>query len=172
MLFRSDHSVAHNDHRGGEHHDRDACSIHYDAHADKSYLSLHDKPPSSLMSTPTPLHLPSHLPYPIKIVSFDVQQSKTVERGTRLLTYSFTHVSKETGKEVRFGTWDSPIEGTVDSWVYKLNEVISARRSTEEPAIKITEPCKHEIQLHGLCCVCGKDMTRLVATYRVARVFC
>lgn len=115
------------------------------------------------MSSPTPLHLPPHLPYPIKIVSYAVQPANDVKRGARLLTYSFKYASKETGEELRFGTWDSPIEGTLDSWAFKLNESISARTSAEIAAVKITEPCKHEIQLHGLCCVCGKDMTRSVA---------
>ena len=112
------------------------------------------------MSTPTPLHLPTHFPYPIKITSIAVLPDAPVDRGTRLLTYSFTHVSKEDGREVRFGTWDSPIEGTVHSWVFKLGDTISARRSADSPAINVTEPCKHEVQLHGLCCLCGKDMTK------------
>lgn len=134
-----------------------------------SLTSLHAH--SHLMSTSTPLHLPTHLPYPIKIVAHAVQPSATVQRGTRLLTYSFLHTSKETGQETRFGTWDSPIEGVVDSWVFKLNDTISARRSVDTPAIKITEPCKHEIQLHGLCCVCGKDMTRYVLNVSITPNF-
>lgn len=76
-----------------------------------------------------------------------------------MLSYSFTHDSPETGKEIRFGTWDSNIEGTVDSWAFKPGDTVSQRKARELPAIKILEPCKHGIQLGGLCCICGKDMT-------------
>ncbi|KAI0347959.1 hypothetical protein BDW22DRAFT_1350081 [Trametopsis cervina] len=111
------------------------------------------------MSSPTELFLPPHLPYPIKVVAHAVQSRAAIERGTRLLSYSFTHISADNEKEVRFGTWDSSIEGTVDSWLLKPGETVSLRRATEIPAIKVTEPCKHGMQIGGLCCLCGKDMT-------------
>ena len=112
-----------------------------------------------LMSDTTELFLPPHLPYPIKVVAHAVRPAESVQRGTRLLSYSFTHDSPETGKEIRFGTWDSSIEGSVDSWAFKPGDTVSQRRAREIPAIKILEPCKHGIQLGGLCCICGKDMT-------------
>ncbi|KIP11789.1 hypothetical protein PHLGIDRAFT_27787 [Phlebiopsis gigantea 11061_1 CR5-6] len=111
------------------------------------------------MSDTTELFLPPHLPYPIKVVAHAVHPAESVQRGTRLLSYSFTHDSPETGKEIRFGTWDSSIEGSVDSWAFRPGDVVSQRRAREVPAIKILEPCKHGIQLGGLCCICGKDMT-------------
>lgn len=111
------------------------------------------------MSDTTELFLPPYLPYPIKVVAHGAQPGDTVQRGTRLLSYSFTHDSPETGKEIRFGTWDSNIEGTVDSWAFKPGDTVSQRKAREVPAIKILEPCKHGIQLGGLCCICGKDMT-------------
>ncbi|GJE86193.1 RNA polymerase II subunit A C-terminal domain phosphatase [Phanerochaete sordida] len=111
------------------------------------------------MSDPTELYLPPHLPYPIKVVAHEVHPAHTVQRGTRLLSYSFTHHSTEAGKETRFGTWDSSIEGTVDSWAFKPGDTVSQRRAREQAAIKILEPCKHGIQIGGLCCLCGKDMT-------------
>lgn len=116
------------------------------------------------MSDPTELYLPPHLPYPIKVVAHEVQPTDTVQRGTRLLSYSFTHKSPETGKETRFGTWDSSIEGTVDSWTFKPGDIVSQRKATEQPAIRILEPCKHGIQVSGLCALCGKDMTECVNT--------
>ena len=111
------------------------------------------------MSSPTDLYLPPHLPYPIKIVAHAVQPNANIERGTRLLSYSFSHISPQNGKEIRFGTWDSTIEGTVASWGFKQGESVSKRHAAEVPAIKVTEPCKHGMQLSGLCCLCGKDMT-------------
>lgn len=114
------------------------------------------------MSETTDLYLPPHLPYPVKIVAHAVQPTASIERGTRLLSYSFTHVTKEDERETRFGTWDSSVEGTVDKWVFKVGDTISQRRATETPALKVLEPCKHGMQLGGLCCLCGKDMTRYV----------
>ncbi|KAI0931282.1 hypothetical protein AcW1_001269 [Taiwanofungus camphoratus] len=113
------------------------------------------------MSSPTEFRLPPDLPYPIKIVSHTVQPSATVDRGTRLLSYSFTHAPPDATAqpEVRFGTWDSSFEGTVEKWGFKQGEAVSARKAKEVPAIYVTEPCKHSIQLHGLCGICGKDMT-------------
>lgn len=111
------------------------------------------------MSDPTELFLPQNLPYPIKVVAHAVHPADAVQRGTRLLSYSFTHRSHDEGTETRFGTWDSAIEGTVDSWGFRPGESVSQRRARETPAIKILEPCKHGIQLGGLCCICGKDMT-------------
>ena len=112
-----------------------------------------------LMSDTTELFLPLHLPYPIKVVAHAVQPADSVQRGTRLLSYSFTHTPPDEGTEVRFGTWDCAIEGTVDSWGFRAGETVSQRKARELPAIKILEPCKHGMQIGGLCCLCGKDMT-------------
>ncbi|KAJ8596296.1 hypothetical protein M405DRAFT_757888 [Rhizopogon salebrosus TDB-379] len=113
------------------------------------------------MSSPTDILFPPALPYPIKVASLDVQLGASVQRGTRLLTYSFVYLSPATGSkpETRFGTWDCSIEGTIDSWKVKVGDVISAQRAKQKPIICITEPCKHGVQIGGLCGLCGKDMT-------------
>jgi RNA polymerase II subunit A-like phosphatase len=113
------------------------------------------------MSSPTELHLPPTLPYPIKVISLDANVSASIERGTRLLSYSFVHISgaPESQLETRFGTWDSAVEGTLDSWKIKPGDVISDRRAREKTVVVVTEPCKHGVQIGGLCGLCGKDMT-------------
>lgn len=112
------------------------------------------------MSTSTELYLPPELPYPIKIAAHAVRISDNVDRGTRLLSYSYVHTSPaESEPETRFGTWDSTIEGTVDRWGFRQGETVSARKARDAAAIYIIEPCKHGVQLGGLCCLCGKDMT-------------
>jgi len=110
---------------------------------------------------PTTVSLPSYLPFPIKIVSLDARPDENVSRGTRLLSYSFTHVSKDpkVPPEMRFGTWDSTLDGTLVSWHVKVGDVISARRARER-VVEIREPCKHGMQVGGLCVICGKDMTK------------
>jgi len=114
------------------------------------------------MESTTELSLPPDLPFPVTISSLDLQESSQVDRGTRLLTYSFTYTFRTTGtSETRFGTWDSPIEGTLEAWKVKPGDVISQKHSKEGVAV-IKEPCKHEIMIEGLCGICGKDVTMFV----------
>ena len=114
-------------------------------------------------SSPTELYLPQHLDYPIKVLSLDVSKNDHVQRGTRLLSYSFVYLptaSPDPKPETRFGTWDSAIEGTLKSWNIKVGDVISQKRARDKPVVTIIEPCKHGMQLGGLCVLCGKDMTK------------
>jgi RNA polymerase II subunit A-like phosphatase len=113
------------------------------------------------MASSTELYLPTNLPYPIKIVSLAFSPGTSIERGNNLLNYSYTYVppEKNSSPEVRYGSWDSPIEGTLDNWKIRPGDHVSARRAIEKPILFVTEPCKHGIQLGGLCCLCGKDMT-------------
>ncbi|KAF7970876.1 hypothetical protein HWV62_22700 [Athelia sp. TMB] len=114
-----------------------------------------------LWTDPTPLHLPSTLPFPIKVVSLDAPLRTPVTRGTRLLTYSFVYLpaAPNAEPETRFGTWDSSIEGALERWAVKAGDVVSARRARERCALEILEPCTHGVQIGGLCGLCGKDMT-------------
>lgn len=116
-------------------------------------------------SNPTELFLPHSFPFPIKIISLEAKLHDTVHRGSRLLTYSFVHTSKSPAvdPETRFGTWDAAIEGTLDSWNLSAGDVISKNKAKDTPALIIIEPCKHGIQLGGLCVLCGKDMTKSVS---------
>ncbi|KAH7914757.1 hypothetical protein BJ138DRAFT_1078820 [Hygrophoropsis aurantiaca] len=113
------------------------------------------------MSSLTELHLPPNLPYPIKIASLDVKPGAPVQRGARLLSYSFAYLPAiaSAQPEMRFGTWDCSVEGTIDSWKVKVGDVISQQRAKQRPAISVSEPCKHGVQIGGLCGLCGKDMT-------------
>ncbi|KAL0951753.1 hypothetical protein HGRIS_008425 [Hohenbuehelia grisea] len=113
------------------------------------------------MSNPTALYLPHSFPFPIKITSLDSAANQSIARGARLLSYSFVHLAAQPGSqpETRFGTWDSTIEGTVESWNFKPGDVISARKAKDKPVVFILEPCTHGIQVGGLCGLCGKDMT-------------
>ncbi|KXN90103.1 RNA polymerase II subunit A C-terminal domain phosphatase [Leucoagaricus sp. SymC.cos] len=114
-------------------------------------------------ASPSELFLPQAFPFPIKIVALEAKPADSVKRGTRLLTYSFAYIPKTPGvnPETRFGTWDAAIEGTLDSWKLKPGDVISKNKARDKPAVIIIEPCKHGIQLGGLCVLCGKDMTNV-----------
>ncbi|TFK41987.1 hypothetical protein BDQ12DRAFT_677487 [Crucibulum laeve] len=116
--------------------------------------------------SPTELRLPQTFPYPIKVVSIDAASQSSVQRGARLLTYSFVYLplaakrDQHIQPETRFGTWDSSVEGTITSWNIKAGDVISQNKASR-PVVVVNEPCKHGMQIGGLCALCGKDMTNL-----------
>ena len=112
------------------------------------------------MSSPTQLKLPNSLPYPVKLLHLAAPPNTEVQRGTRLLDYSFAYLSSDGQTESRFGTWDSPLDGTVTRWLFNKGEVIHRSRAEDSPAVSILEPCKHGIVFGGLCGICGKDLTR------------
>ncbi|KAF9453897.1 hypothetical protein P691DRAFT_791077 [Macrolepiota fuliginosa MF-IS2] len=114
-------------------------------------------------SSATELFLPHSFPFPIKIVALEAKPQDNVNRGTRLLTYSFVHISTTPGvnPETRFGTWDAAIEGTLDCWKVKAGDVISQKKAKDKPVVIVIEPCKHGMQVGGLCVLCGKDMTNI-----------
>jgi RNA polymerase II subunit A-like phosphatase len=117
----------------------------------------------------TELYLPSSLPFPIKIIRIPLKPPVEISRGTNLLSYSYVHYDKPTADEpepepeVRYGTWDSPIEGVMDKWNIRPGDTVSARQARGKPVLLVNEPCKHGMQLGGLCCLCGKDMTECVS---------
>jgi RNA polymerase II subunit A C-terminal domain phosphatase len=114
------------------------------------------------MSDPTELYLPQTFPYPIKVVSLDARTTTNITRGTRLLTYSFLYTPAGRKPETRFGTWDSAAEGELKTWRVKQGDLVTERRAREQPVALIIEPCKHGVQIGGLCGLCGKDMTECV----------
>ncbi|KAJ2927695.1 hypothetical protein H1R20_g9386, partial [Candolleomyces eurysporus] len=107
---------------------------------------------------PTELFLPASFPYPLTVVSLDAPVDSKVNRGTRLLSYSYVYHPKDKTERptTRFGTWDSTAEGDLTRWNLKVGDVVS---SCEEAVVLILEPCKHGVQLGGLCALCGKDLT-------------
>ncbi|GBE77556.1 RNA polymerase II subunit A C-terminal domain phosphatase [Sparassis crispa] len=111
------------------------------------------------MSSDTELFLPTTFPYPIRLVALAAHPDDKIHRGARLLSYSFTYTPPGASPELRFGTWDSSMEGTVKRWSFREGDIISARKAKEVAAVYVNEPCKHGVQLGGLCCLCGKDMT-------------
>jgi RNA polymerase II subunit A C-terminal domain phosphatase len=109
------------------------------------------------MSEQTDLSLPALLPYPVKITKLLVSSGDTIERTQPLLDYSFKYKSPETGKtETRYGTWESKVDGKVEFWNVDRGDEIEKDYG---PVLVVTEPCKHGMQLAGMCTICGKDMT-------------
>ena len=114
-----------------------------------------------MSSSSSQIFLPPGTPFPVKVVKIQARASDSVQRGSPLLTYSFTSQPLEPGgpTQVLFGIWDCPVEGTIERWCVKERDVITNEKKV---VLHITEPCKHGIQMGGLCALCGKDMTECV----------
>ncbi|ORX40742.1 hypothetical protein BD324DRAFT_611918 [Kockovaella imperatae] len=114
------------------------------------------------MSETVSVELPTSLPYPIRITR--VLADGEVQRGTALLEYAFT--SDEARKELAkggkgewdmVGSWDSAIEGRLDRWEEWVKPGTRVERS--KIALWLEQSCSHPVQLHGMCGVCGRDLT-------------
>lgn len=114
------------------------------------------------MTTPTAIHFPEDLPFPIKILSLAARPSDSIQERKRLLNYSFIHIPGNDPKDVetRYGTWDATFEGELHAWKVKAGDLISRQRAKAKPALLIVESCKHGIQVNGLCALCGMDMEK------------
>ncbi|KAK4056613.1 CTD phosphatase Fcp1 [Microbotryomycetes sp. JL221] len=105
----------------------------------------------------TPLFV-TGVPFPVTIQRIVAPLSTNIRKTDTLFTYSYWTKPTQSGqqKEKQFRTWDSPIEGVIESWDVKEGQVL---QDGSRPVVHIQEPCTHDVQLHGLCALCGKDLT-------------
>lgn len=110
--------------------------------------------------------LGNRIRYPITIVKLFKSPGDHIKRQEPLLQYSFKWM-KEVGDTIRGETrqeeqttivpWDSPADGELKQWHIREGQRIEA----DVPCMVVKEACGHEIQFHGLCGICGKDMTEV-----------
>ena len=115
------------------------------------------------MSSPTSIHFPETLPFPIKIVSFAASPGDSVKEESRLLSYAFLHIPRGNTRgrgEMRYGTWDATFVGELKEWNVKVGDLVTSEQARDHPALHIIEPCKHGIIFGGLCALCGMDMEK------------
>ncbi|GAA5866573.1 hypothetical protein JCM8547_005463 [Rhodosporidiobolus lusitaniae] len=105
----------------------------------------------------TQLCLPSSLPFPLTIQRIHAHRNTTVTKTQVLLTYSYIPLKPDDeGNRVRqVRAWESPVVGEVVSWAVREGDVV---RDARQAVVSIKEPCTHDVQLHGLCALCGKDL--------------
>ncbi|EGU12936.1 putative RNA polymerase II CTD phosphatase Fcp1 [Rhodotorula toruloides ATCC 204091] len=108
----------------------------------------------------TSLSLPRALPFPITIQRIHAPVGSTVRKTRRLLTYSFIPAKpdEDGNRDRQVREWESPVEGEVVSWAIKEGDVV---RDASRPVVQVKEPCTHDVQLNGLCALCGKDLTAI-----------
>lgn len=112
------------------------------------------------------IRLGTRLRYPITIVKLEKSPGDRVKKQVPLLQYSFKwtktvgdHILGETWEQeqVTISDWNSPVDGVIQRWRIKAGDVITR----DGPCLEVEEDCAHGIQVHGLCAICGKDMTEV-----------
>lgn len=114
------------------------------------------------MAELTSITLPQSVPFPVTISSILCRQGETVPKHQTLFKYKYwdyqddPNSKEETPPKIRverIGTYESPIEGEVNSINVSVSDEI-AHSGVELCFIK--EPCAHAVQYGGLCALCGK----------------
>ncbi|KAH3681655.1 hypothetical protein WICPIJ_007381 [Wickerhamomyces pijperi] len=117
----------------------------------------------------TELRLHESIPFPVKVLSIDVNTNQTITKHQHILKYSYWELqdapssgTPEPGqhqkKKVRvdlIGTYESPIEGAISEILVNIGDEII---TPDQVVLKVVEPCYHEVQFGGLCAVCGKSL--------------
>ncbi|KAH3674536.1 hypothetical protein WICMUC_003213 [Wickerhamomyces mucosus] len=122
------------------------------------------------MSEITELKLPESLPFPVKILSVDVQKGADIKKHQHIIRYSYWEFQDapfeqdgqndgyQQRKKVRVdlvGSYESPIDGVIDQVTVRVGDEIL---SQDQTIVKVIEPCSHAVQFGGLCAVCGKSL--------------
>lgn len=108
----------------------------------------------------------NRLRYPITIVRLEKASGDRIKKGDTLFQYSFKWM-REVGDFHSGDTWQQeqttitdfpcPVDGKLQEWRIKEGDVIPR----DQALLDAEEDCSHEIQVHGLCAICGKDMTEV-----------
>ncbi|KAK7409116.1 CTD phosphatase Fcp1 [Neonectria punicea] len=103
--------------------------------------------------------LGSRLHYPITITKLLKSPGDSIKKQESIIEYKFTW-RRKTGDdtwndETTYTEFDSPAEGKLKEWRIKEGSVIGA----DGPCMLVEESCGHEVQIQGLCSLCGADMT-------------
>ncbi|GJN89586.1 hypothetical protein Rhopal_002573-T1 [Rhodotorula paludigena] len=106
----------------------------------------------------TALSLPTRLQFPVTVQRIHAQRGSAVRKTQTLLTYSFLPAKpdQDGNRERQVRAWESPVEGEVVSWAVREGQVL---HNASQAIVQIREPCTHDVQLQGLCALCGKDLT-------------
>ncbi|OAQ67589.1 RNA polymerase II CTD phosphatase Fcp1 [Pochonia chlamydosporia 170] len=103
--------------------------------------------------------LGSRLHYPITITKLLKSPGDSIKKQETIIEYKFTWRRKvsddEWVDETTYTEYDSPAEGKLKEWRIKEGMVINA----DTPCMMVEEACGHEVQIQGLCSLCGADMT-------------
>ena len=99
------------------------------------------------------------LHYPITITKLLKSPGDEIKKQERLFEYTFTWRRRinddEWTDEKTYTEFESPAEGILKQWRIEEGRVVAA----DAPCMLVEEACGHEVQMRGLCSLCGADMT-------------
>lgn len=105
--------------------------------------------------------LGSRLHYPITVTKLLKSPGDSIKKQETIFEYKFTwrrNVGDDSWTdETTYTEFDSPAEGKLKEWRIKEGIVINA----DAPCMTVQEACGHEVQIQGLCSLCGADMTEV-----------
>ena len=118
-------------------------------------------PPASRAMYDKVVSLGSRLHYPITITKLLKSPGDAIKKQENIIEYKFTWRRKvnddEWTDETTYTEYDSPAEGTLKEWRIREGQVIGA----DTACMTVEEACGHEVQLQGMCSLCGADMTEI-----------
>lgn len=103
--------------------------------------------------------LGTRLRYPITITKLLKKPGDTIKKQENIVEYKFSWKREVNQDEwidqTTYTEFDSPAEGVLKEWRIKEGMVINA----DTACMTVEEACGHEVQIQGLCSLCGADMT-------------
>ncbi|PHH74116.1 hypothetical protein CDD82_5097 [Ophiocordyceps australis] len=105
--------------------------------------------------------LGSRLHYPITVTKLLKSPGDAIKKQEHILEYKFSWRRRvgddDWADETTYTEFDSPAEGKLKEWRIQEGMAISA----DLPCMVVEEACGHEVQIQGLCSLCGADMTEV-----------
>ncbi|KAH7245743.1 hypothetical protein BKA59DRAFT_174296 [Fusarium tricinctum] len=103
--------------------------------------------------------LGTRLHYPIIVTKLLKKPGDAIKKQESIFEYKFhwkRQVNDDTwSNETTYTEFDSPAEGKLKQWRIREGQEIAA----DAPCLMVEEACGHEVQVQGLCSLCGADMT-------------
>ncbi|KAI5460338.1 hypothetical protein BGZ63DRAFT_357732 [Mariannaea sp. PMI_226] len=105
--------------------------------------------------------LGSRLHYPITITKLLKRAGDSIKKQETIFEYKFTWRRKINDDvwddETTYTEYNSPADGVLKEW--RIREGQEIGRDT--PCMVVEESCGHEVQIQGLCTLCGADLTEI-----------
>ncbi|KAH7327739.1 FCP1-like phosphatase [Stachybotrys elegans] len=103
--------------------------------------------------------LGSRLHYPITVTRLLKKPGDSIKKQETIVEYKFTWRRQldddQWTDETTYTEYESPAEGVLKEWRIREGMVINA----DMPCMTVEEACGHEVQIQGMCTICGADMT-------------
>lgn len=94
--------------------------------------------------------------YPIQVKLWKVALNDSVRKGQEVGVYEYLE-----DDEHKLGTITSQFEGKI-TFLERKDSILEPKYrliNGSQPLVLVLESCSHSVQLHGLCAICGKDLT-------------